>query len=90
MGFPEPEDVGKMESIAVLVGQAVDVADIVTLRDGTLAVVTTSGKLYECDNDWASAGATFIQANLNSNSADFMRVNVVEEHGKAGFRPAEQ
>lgn len=86
--YPEPTT-GGYTSIDALVGQTIDIAEVFTTRDGTLAVVTTAGTVFLCDNEWASAGASFIQAKLNANSADFTRERVVQEQGLSGFRPVE-
>lgn len=84
-----PEPTGGFPSITELVGQTVDVAEVFTTRDGTPAIVSTTGKIYLCDNAWASAGATFIEGKLNSSQSDYTRERVVEEQGLAGFRPVE-
>ncbi len=84
--YPEPEAEG-FPSIDELEGQTVSIADVVTLRDGTNAIVLTNGRTYLCDNEWASRGATFIQGKLNAQNLEFTPERVVKENEQVGFRP---
>jgi hypothetical protein len=87
--LPDPPK-GGFKSIDEALGQTINVAEVFEMRDGTLAVVTTSGVSYLCDNDWASQGATHIQGLLASSNADFYRARIVQEDDYVGFRPVEQ
>lgn len=72
-----------------IVGATIEISDVDDLDGIPIVIINNSDgprRRYLCNDEWASQGATVIQAELNSSGDDAITVRVVEEAGFVGFR----
>lgn len=82
--LPDPTPGGNYPAIDELLGQQVDVAGVGFIAG--VAHVLVNSKWYVCENDWASAGATALQAEMRAQGIEQIKVRVVQEQDQIGFR----
>lgn len=85
-GMPDPPNHVFTINMDHLRGQTIKIVDVELRSRKWPIVVLDNGERYECDNEWASRGATYLYGELQASGRDEIEVRVVEEQGLVGFR----